>query len=249
MHDTEFKPTNVTKFTDWVKENPVKEEMIWKGAAEHQLTEFAGLAEELDAVLYVISYHNSKSIKLPVIALQFNNGWLILRNNFYDICIGMIWNHIPDLKLSEVATPMPWATYLEAMSKNKGYTYKHWTEEEINDPRILRVFVERENGNGYWSKVSGETKDRWLNRMKSPEWMQYDWGRSRIVVEGSKDNTFDPTTEPSFYVLGYGFCEGFDRGGVPYQVMESWEPGKTMGHFSVGSIEEAIKLCKLIRDS
>jgi hypothetical protein len=93
---------------EWIENHPVPDEMIWKGAAEHQMNFFlqeimplfsAGFSK--DANLYrtskepscqVISTHHSKSIELPVV--MFNrpdlNLTIIIRDNFYNIMISVI---------------------------------------------------------------------------------------------------------------------------------------------------------------
>lgn len=80
----------------WIEGNPVRDEMLWKGAAGHQIRFVrdsllpvfgAGLAyEQAKDAISVISTHRSKSIELPVYQLERPDRDLrvVLRNNFYN---------------------------------------------------------------------------------------------------------------------------------------------------------------------
>lgn len=80
----------------WIEGNPVKDEMLWKGAAGHQIMFVrdsivpvfgAGLGyDQMKDAVSVISTHRSKSIELPVFQLERPDRDLrvVLRNNFYN---------------------------------------------------------------------------------------------------------------------------------------------------------------------
>lgn len=64
--------------------------MIWKGAALDQLDWFKKLAELTGCTdTRVISYHTSKSIKLPVVEISRPGLSMIMRDNFHDIKVSV----------------------------------------------------------------------------------------------------------------------------------------------------------------
>lgn len=68
------------------------DEMSWKGSADAQIEKFGILPKiYLDAELYVVGSHRSKSIVLPVVQLEMpRNGTLVtIRDNFYNICVSV----------------------------------------------------------------------------------------------------------------------------------------------------------------
>jgi len=74
----------------WVQENPVREEMCWKGAAEKSfpgMVSFAKAWAGEDDEIEVVSSHTSKSIRLPVIRVSGRAGTIYLRDNFHDVKI------------------------------------------------------------------------------------------------------------------------------------------------------------------
>lgn len=80
----------------WIEGHPVRDEMLWKGAAGHHIMFVrdslvpvfgAGLKyEQMRDAVSVISTHRSKSIELPVYQLERPDRDLrvVLRNNFYN---------------------------------------------------------------------------------------------------------------------------------------------------------------------
>lgn len=71
----------------WFIENLPKETMIYKTAAENQIYFVRDTLRNFNKIskIEVISTHTSKSIKLPVYHIVWENGIeMILRDNFYD---------------------------------------------------------------------------------------------------------------------------------------------------------------------
>jgi len=74
-------------FSDWVKENDINDEMLWKNSALDQFNFIRKLQQLFDSeTVEVISTHMSKSINLPVYKLSRHDLGLniYLRHNFYD---------------------------------------------------------------------------------------------------------------------------------------------------------------------
>jgi len=79
------------RLSDWLDDNPVKPEMYWKGAAEHQFAYLRLIHRRLrlkdpGTTATVVSHHTSKSIKLPVVEFDMPEYKLKLtcRDNFYN---------------------------------------------------------------------------------------------------------------------------------------------------------------------
>lgn len=72
----------------WVEENKISDEMIWKDSALQQIkfvkNKLAGLVAHEYGHVFVISEHRSKSILLPVYLIEGNKLQIILRDNFYN---------------------------------------------------------------------------------------------------------------------------------------------------------------------
>jgi hypothetical protein len=85
------------KFERWVEENDPPQRMLWKGAADMQFTDIREWAEILKVDPRVVSTHTSKSITLPVVAFFCPHGVLVLRDNFYDVCLSLMWIYAPVL--------------------------------------------------------------------------------------------------------------------------------------------------------
>lgn len=178
---------------NWVRNNPVPTEMYWKSEAHRQIKKFWDLAKTLGVNIQVLGHHTSKSIKLPVVELAFVNGRILLRDNFHTLEMAVQWDFAPALAYADVYPPAQdrfgetdardWAWYLHEIDRCAGYSWRGWSEEEIADPRITRVQVNRDNGSVYWNDMTPDRKDRWLKRMVDPEWHHRDWG-GRIFYEG-----------------------------------------------------------------
>lgn len=79
--------------SDWFKANVPPDEMLYKDGFYAQRQMFhvcdklfnVGCSEPDEIAPLVVSYHTSKSIKLPVVAFQRPGLTVIARDNFYDI--------------------------------------------------------------------------------------------------------------------------------------------------------------------
>ncbi|MDB4278915.1 hypothetical protein N9917_04875 [Deltaproteobacteria bacterium] len=232
------------ELTDWIANHQPRPEMYWKGAALRQFQGFTLLAEQLGCKAQVVGEHTSKSIKLPVMEITGTHGRFLLRDNFYGTNVCFQWEFSPDIPLSDLYKPMTWDDYLALILKKResGMGYGYWTDEEMADPRILRVEVKRDNGNSYWSKVSPEAKDRWMARMTSTEWFSRDWSSGKLIVVG------DMGPGCTMYAAPHSFAEGISRI-VHGDALEPWEPGKTEGIFDMGDANAALGLMKLINSA
>jgi len=227
----------------WMHFNKPGDTMYWKEAAMQQFEAFKRLADQLGVTesCSVAGDHTSKSIRLPVVEIPGAHGRFLLRDNFHGMNLCFQWEFAPDIDLSQCYGSMTWDDYLAVMKKKResGMCYGHWTDEEMDDPRILRVQVTRDNGSTYWSKVSPEEKDRWLNRMTSTEWYTRDWSSGKIIVVG----TMGPGCK--MYVAGHAFAEGISRI-VSGDALKCWEPGMKEGIFALGDANGALAVMQMI---
>ena len=231
------------RFENWLSENPVRPEMLWKGSAQAQFEKFQAFAERMTPgePLTVISTHTSKSIPLPVVSLRLNHGFIVLRDNFYDINMSFLWDFAPDLDLEDVYPSQDWDWYLEKISRCEGYTWRGWSEEEIADPRILRVQVRpsRGEGNLYWKEVKGDVKDRWVQRFESTAWFTRDWASgTKLLVKGE----MGPGCK--FFYAENAFAQGMEN--LPYGACDIWEPGVDKGIFALPNLEAAERVARAL---
>lgn len=236
-------------FASWVRENPVSPSMYWKEAAESQFEKFRAMGEAIGEPLTVVGHHTSKSIKLPVVAFRVRNGWFVLRDNFYGLNLCCLWDFPPDLALADVYVEKDWAWYKEQIEKKQGYCFKGWTEEEINDPRILRALVTGDDGSTYWSKLKdGDEKDRWLKRWSDTAWYSRDWSSGKLLTGGSlnEDGTFGPGTV--FYGASHAFAEGIS-GIVSHDAQGPYEPGKSRFILDTGGYDRTLALMQRIMEA
>ena len=176
---------NIDKF------KTVAPQMFWRGAALEQIDEFekavAEFATRFRATAEVVSSHRSKSIDLPVVKLSTDAGEFTLRDNFTDINLMAILRNPATLSLEQffagIQEPLTWEWYLAEIDRARNYSWREWTDEEMNDPRILRVRDKRNGCNMWWEKKP-EEKDRWSNRMSSPAWYSHDWASSEFTWDG-----------------------------------------------------------------
>jgi len=240
-----------TDFDTWVASNPVSDQMYWKKPAEGQFEKFQVLAEAIGEPMQVISHHTSKSIKLPVVAFRVHNGWFILRDNFYGVNLCCLWDFAPTIPLSSLYATKDFAWYQEEMEKLRGYSYRGWTDDELADPRILRVRVHPlgvTEGVGYWKVVTGDRKDRWAKRAEDTEWYSRDWSSGKLVPDGPRndDGTFGPDTV--FYVTGHAYAEGISNV-VDSDALKPYEPGKTKFTLDIKDYDDALEKMKVIMGS
>ena len=212
-------------FLAWVNRNEPKEQMYWRDPALRQYKAMLELCEDLQTQGFsppvVAATHNSKSIALPVIKMEKPGlGCFLLRDNFHSVNVCFLLSSAPKLAPADLfGEPLTWEWYLGVVERARGYSYKGWTEEEMADPRILRVWVKHDHADtGYWSERRGEEKDRWARRLVDTSWYTSDWSSGRLHVEGE----MGPGC--AFYVAEHPFCEGIERV-VPPKATECWSAG------------------------
>jgi hypothetical protein len=153
-----------------------------------QLEQFKLLSERLGAELEKVCTHTSKSIQLPVVALQLDGHSFLLRDNFYDVNLCVLGKGPIQLSLSEmfegVLQSLDWDWYLETIKRARGYSWREWSDKEMDDPKILCVFSDGRDGQKIpWTKRQ-EEKDRWIKRMVDPSWYRHDWSRGSLSWQG-----------------------------------------------------------------
>ena len=169
----------------------VAPEMFWRGAALDQIDGFektvAAIAKRLRVTAEVVGSHRSKSIDLPVVMLSTDAGTFTLRDNFHDINLMAILRQPVTMSLEQffagIQEPLTWDWYLSEIERARGYSWREWTDEEMNDPRILRVRDKRDGVAMWWEKKPDE-KDRWASRMSSPAWYSRDWSSGEFTWDG-----------------------------------------------------------------
>jgi hypothetical protein len=182
---------DIDKFRD------VSPTMIWRGAALEQIDKFentvATLAKHFRVTAEVVGTHRSKSIDLPVVKISTDVGEFTLRDNFYDINLMAVLRMsgpgaTTTLSLEQffdgIQEPMTWDWYLSEIERARGYSWREWSDEEANDPRILRVRDKRPGCDMWWEKRP-EEKDRWAERMSNPAWFSRDWSSGEITWDGN----------------------------------------------------------------
>lgn len=87
---------------EWIKEQTVGDEMLWKGSFGRQMEQMRSLQGSVafgmdyddyrDSVAWVISTHRSKSIQLPVVSYERPDLGLqfVIRDNFYNWKLSVI---------------------------------------------------------------------------------------------------------------------------------------------------------------
>lgn len=196
---------------DLEKFREIEPQMLWRGAAVEQIDAFekavAGLSKRFVVSAEVVGSHRSKSIDLPVVKVTTPAGEFTLRDNFYDINLMVILKSPATLSLEQlfegVKEPLTWEWYLNEIERARGYSWAQWTDEEMNDPRILRVRDKRFGYDMWWEKTSAE-KDRWAKRMTDPAWHSNDWSRSEFTWDGS----FGPGVK--LFLQDYAHAQGID---------------------------------------
>jgi hypothetical protein len=192
---------------DIEKFKEVAPQMLWRGAAVDQIEKLesavATLTRRLRLTAEVVGSHRSKSIDLPVVMLSTDVGQFTLRDNFSDVNLMAILSHPANLTLdrffADIQEPLTWEWYLSQVDRARGYSWREWTDEEMSDPRILRV---RDKRSSTWWEKTGAEKDRWLNRMFSPAWHSIDWSSGDLTWDGE----FGPGVR--LYHQGHAYAEG-----------------------------------------
>lgn len=187
----------------------IRSSMAWRGAAIDQIDRFestiAVLASRLPLTVELVGSHTSKSIHLPVVRVTTSAGEFTLRDNFYDINLMATLKSPSVLTLDEFFTgiqePLSWDWYLAEVDRARNYSWREWTDEEMNDPRILRVKDKRPGCDMWWEKGDKE-RDRWAKRMSNPAWYGCDWSSGEITWDGE----FGPGVK--LFVQGHAYAEG-----------------------------------------
>jgi len=197
---------------------------------EQQIENFTNISNKIGGSLVVIGSHCSKSCNLPVVQIKTTDVNFTLRDNFYDINIFVELFKKVNFEYSDFYEEKDEDWYEETLNNKKYYTFRGWTEEEINDPRILRVLINSNIGT-FWSSVSSLEKDRWLNRYSSTEWYSKDWSSGKLIKVDNK-----------YYLSRYCFAEGIkqDNNLQPYYI------GVEEFFLYANNITKAEKLIKLI---
>jgi len=209
----------------------------------------------------VIGFHTSKSTPMPVIRIALDGGWAVyMRNNLHDIAVAFANENdetygkqtpLPDAVQAALLAQSPVAPaeeYLAVEGKKRGYRYKEWTDEEMADPRILRV----QRSNGTWSEVTGAAKDRWIARHRSTEWTHRDWGSTHWIASRDGETpqnlespySFDSDTR-FFFQVTHGYTEGIDKY-APARASDYWVPGKSAGYVTAFNPQAAKDLLAAI---
>jgi hypothetical protein len=176
---------NIDKFKE------VAPQMLWRGAALDQIDKFektvTALARRIRVTAEVVGSHRSKSIDLPVVMLSTDAGEFTLRDNFHDIDLMAILRNPATLSLeqlfADIKEPLTWEWYLAEIDRARSYSWREWSDEEMSDPRILRVRDKRPGVDMWWEKKSDE-KDRWAARMASPAWYSREWSSGEFAWDG-----------------------------------------------------------------
>ena len=179
-------------------------------AALQQIGQIHQLAQYLNAAAVDINHsHTSKSITLPVPTITMPGLTFMLRDNFHDLNLYVRADEVLNLPLSFFYKPRTFAWYQETIQSKRAYSFAAWTDDEMNDPRVLRVL--RKNGNG-WSEICGDAKDRWAARDRSTDWYSRDWSGGMLIHVGPVPFT-DATV---FYATGHAFAQGIPHPAKPY---------------------------------
>jgi len=194
---------NINKFRE------VAPQLLWRGAALEQIDAFekaiVALAKRIHVTAEVVGSHSSKSIDLPVVRISTEAGAFTLRDNFHDINLMAILKSPSTLSLeqlfADIQEPLSWEWYLAEIERARGYSWREWTDEEMNDPRILRVRDKRPGCDMWWEK-KGEEKDRWLKRTSDPAWYGRDWSSGEFAWDGD----FGPGVK--LFRQDYAYAEG-----------------------------------------
>lgn len=192
--------------------------MRWKDAAITQLARFEGFCAGMSLPCDIVGTHCSKSIELPVIRINGPTSSFYLRDNFQDINICVVAKNAINLPFTAlfdgILEPFSWDYYLESIQKCRGYSWKSWTDEEMNDPILLRPTRDVPA----YVTTTAEKKLRWCGRMSDPEWYSRDWSSGKICHDGE----FGPNAK--LWIQGHPFMQGISEH-VPDSASEPYRPG------------------------
>lgn len=201
------------RIIDIDKFKTVAPQLLWRDAAASQIDEFekaiTAFATRFRTTAEVVGSHCSKSIYLPVVKLSTDAGEFTLRDNFHDINLMAILRSPSTLALEQlfagIQEPWTWEWYLAEIDRARAYSWCEWSNEEMNDPRILRVRDKRHGpGCAMWWEKKGDEKDRWAARMSNPAWYSRDWSSSEFTWDGN----FGPGVK--LYRQDHAYAQGID---------------------------------------
>lgn len=210
----------------------IDDKMLWKGSALKQIESFKALAARLGARLDVVGSHCSKSIRLPVVRFSINGCHFYLRDNFYDLnlCVLAVDPiHIPLAEMFDgVYEPQTWDWYLNEIARCRGYSWREWSDEQMDDPKLLQLTSDAPS----FLVKSQKEKDNWIRRMTDPTWWWTNWAGGLI----SWDGDFGPGAV--LWIQGHPFMQGIEDL-VPARANQRYAPGCSAFSLSVGSYEGA----------
>lgn len=216
----------------WCVTNPPDPGLNYAPAVTAQFDRLKKLAGDHDLPAAVIGTHTSKSCTLPVAFFRLApEAWLAVRDNFHDTNVIVRLPHDCDLTAEELfGEGKDWDWYRAKMARCEGYTWRGWSQEELEDERITRVKAPTSDGKGtFWNNTTPEKKARWLARMTDPSWMTHDWSEGDLFVVG------DMGPSAIFYEQPTCFAEGMHEAleaALPPQeniraYFKPWRPGAT----------------------
>ena len=213
--------------------------MTWKGAALQQVNEFRALLEDLGFQWEIVGHHTSKSIRLPVICISHGETKIYLRDNFHDINICVVSKMRLKMQLSAlldgVLEPKDWEWYLNEIARARGYSWKEWSDEQMNTPGLLAL----SDDTPWYSIKKPDEKKRWAKRMTDPEWWGKDWAGGEICWEGR----FGP--DAHLWIQYHAYLEGIE-GIVPRSATGPYKRGCKGFAFAVFRLEQAKELIKKV---
>lgn len=215
----------------------VPNNMLWKGATLQQVNRLQQLAETLGFQWDVVGHHTSKSIPLPVVRLSHEGMAFYLRDNFYDINLCVVAEERLTTPLSVlfegILKPLDWEWYLREVARARNYSWKGWTDEQMDTPGLLAL-----SDDAPWHSVkSPEEKTRWLRRMTDPAWYSKDWSSGKVVWDG----VFGPGTK--LWIQDHPFMQGIGEH-VPESATHPYETGCKGFALALADLEQTEKFIK-----
>jgi hypothetical protein len=169
-------------YSDLMSFKDIENGMLWRGSAIEMIEGFARLDELVGGGGTVVGSHRSKSIDLPKLGWSDGNVAVVVLDNFFEFNLHYSGPSRYDLTYEECGYhELSYEWYLKEIEGCEGYSWKGWSEEELNDPRITRVQVQHESGGTYWKEADIGKKERWLRRFENAEWYSRDWSAGQIL--------------------------------------------------------------------
>ncbi len=217
----------------WTMNNIPNSEMLYSSPFLGSCQKFWNLGKAFGVEPTVVGTHMSKSINLPVVRLDFPQGYCLLRDNFHDLTLTVVWKHPLVLEYTDIYEPQEtydtkhrgWNWYLDQVKRNELYSWNGWTQEDIRDPSVL--------GPPEPTRASSHTSDekvRWANRFVSPDWYHKDWSGSTLLWDGD----FGPEIKEIYAAYRCGF-EGFSDLVLPSQAFRFYVKGENTQCFSIST--------------